>query len=59
MSSKTLFRRSGLALLLSSPFQIITWFLHPTAAISSTCLPLTGYPHMLPFSSLGSSSCSA
>ena len=29
MSSKTLFRLSGLALLLSFPFQIISWFLHP------------------------------
>ena len=59
MSSKTLFRLSGLALLLSFPFQIISWFLHPPATIQSTCSPLTGYPRMLPFSSLGCSSCSA
>ena len=50
MSSKTLFRLSGLALLIALPIQVVGWILHPTGeALADLLSPTQGLAHILMF----------
>jgi hypothetical protein len=52
MSSTTLYRLSGLALLLALPIQIVGWILHPAGErLSDLLSPLQGPAHVIMFCS--------